>query len=125
MSIIAPAGYTRSYTRAKDTPCTAHPDYHPFCPNCTYVIESVPVTLKGDVIALVLDREDGSVIDWIEPDYWVGLVQTLAHQGIAVIREDVYADLDSYPAARALAHEAELYADCFGKDTGTLPESEA
>lgn len=123
--LIAPTGYTRSYTRMRDIPCEAHADYRPFCPNCVYVVESVPVALEGDVIALILDREDGSVIDWIKPDYYTGLVQTLAHQGVAVIREDVWDDLDAYPAARALAYEAELYADCFGYATDTLPESEA
>ena len=98
---VAPAGYTRTYLRfsGSNDPRTGRA-----------IFDDVPVTLGDDVIALILDRDDGSVVEYVTSESG-GEVAGLAHDGEVVILES--ADL-SHPAIAALVSEARLYADCFG-----------
>lgn len=122
---LAPIGYTRSYVTMAARGCERHSGiYTRFCSACDWTPVSHRIALKDDVIALILDREGGDVIEWLTDDSGVEFAQTVAHDGIVVIREDVWQNLDAHPVARAAVHEATLYADCFGV-TDALPESEA
>ena len=97
---VAPTGYTRTYLRfsGSNDPRTGRA-----------IFDDVPVALGGDVIALILDREDGSVVEYVTADQGPE-VAGLAHDGAAVILES--ADFN-HPALSAIISEAEIYADCF------------
>lgn len=122
--LIAPAGYARSYVTMTATGCAKHESYTLFCGACDYMPVSHRVELSGDTIGLILDREDGSVIEWLTPDSGIEFATTVAHAGHVVIREDVWGNLADHPVARAAIAEARLYADCFSIPAGTLPPSE-
>lgn len=108
---VAPAGYTRTYARfsGKNDPRTGRA-----------IFDDVPVTLGDDVIALILDREDGSVVEYVTTESG-SEVAGLAHDGGVVILES--ADF-SHPAISALANEARLCADCFGLTVSDIWPSE-
>lgn len=122
--LIAPIGYARGYVTMTATGCPKHGNYTLFCGACDYVPVPHRVELSGDVIGLILDREDGSVIDWLTPDSGIEFATTVAHAGHVVIREDIWDNLADYPVARAAIAEAGLYADCFSAPAATLPPSE-
>lgn len=105
----APIGYTRSYVKPVKHGCTRHADYMIGCGSCGFAFVPTPVTLAGDVVALILDREDGSVVEYVTTDSTPVNVAHLAHDGEVVLRDDL---LD-HPVSAALAYEATLYADCF------------
>lgn len=106
---VAPRGYARTYAAPTPRGCAKHATYTIFCQGCGYDFPHVKVALDDDIIALILDREDGSVLEWVTDDAHGPDIAHLAHDGEVVLRNDA---LDN-PAALALAHEATLYADCF------------
>lgn len=117
----APVGYTRSYVRPTAHGCRSHDAYRIGCGLCGYAFTPTPVTLASDVLALILDREDGSVLEYVTDDATPVNVAHLAHDGEVVLRDDM---LD-HPVSAALAYEATLYADCFGVPLSERFPSEA
>lgn len=115
---VAPIGYARAYVTMEAHGCKRHPAYVIGCSDCGYEPVSHTVALVGDVIAMVLDREDGSVIDWLTADSGTDFAVTIAHDGEVVIREDAL----NAPCAVivALASESRLYANCFSVQLSEL-----
>ncbi len=108
---VAPIGYARAYVTMEAHGCKRHADYRIGCHECGYSPIAHTVAMVDDVIALILDREDGSVIEWVTADSGTEFAANVAHDGEVVVREDA---LDNpCPAVVALASEARLYADCF------------
>ena len=118
---VAPIGYAREYVTMTATGCNSHDAYRIGCGNCDYVPVTHTVALVDDVIALILDREDGSIIECLTADSGTEFAATVAHDGEVVIREDALND--PCPVIVALAAEAARYADCFGVHLQPLPMS--
>ena len=108
---VAPTGYARTYASVSEHGCEVHPNYRPLCSGCGFKWEDKRVALDDDIVALILDPQDGSVVEWITDTAYGPDIAHLAHQGEVVIREDFDADNS---AIIALAAEARLVADCFG-----------
>jgi hypothetical protein len=118
---VAPIGYARAYVTMEAHGCKRHAEYATFCPECDWVPVSHTVAMVDDVIALVLDWEDGSIVEWITADSGVEFATSIAHDGQVVIREDALND--PCDVIRALASEARLYADCFSVQLSELHPS--
>lgn len=114
----APTGYAREYVTMTATGCKRHAAYAVGCSACEYVPVTHVAALVDDVIALILDREDGSVIEWLTADSGREFAATVAHDGAVVIREDAL--IDPCPVVVALASESDLYADCFSVQLSEL-----
>ena len=112
----APIGYARAYVTMEAHGCKRHADYRIGCHECGYSPIAHTVAMVDDVIALILDREDGSVVEWITDDAYGPDMAHLAHDGTVVIRDDA----TETGIARALIHESELVADCFGRELSEL-----
>lgn len=111
---IRPVGFTATYTTMQSVGCLKHGTYTLFCAECYWVPVAHTVTLGGDVLALVLDREDGSLLEVIGTDTYWETAQTVATWGNLVVSEHVW-NMPEVPHNVAVAmHEATLYADCFG-----------
>lgn len=111
---IKPVGYTVNYVRFDRYSCTRHSDYSLFCHDCGYAEISVPVTLGGDILALIVDRDTGELVDWVGSDTYWETATTLAHSGEVIISQSAW-DMEPKPRALvALMSEAALYSDCFG-----------
>ena len=126
---VAPAGYTRTHLEFRKVGCARHGygNYQPLCPDCHYEERHIPHTLGAidedgnRIIALILDPDDGSVLDYLTATTWRETAATLAASGVLVIVADAP---DTAPSIRAAIHEAELRADCFGRTLPALPASE-
>lgn len=111
---IKPAGYSADYIEFVKTPCERHGEYSPFCGRCDYVERIVRVGLGGDILALILDREDSSLIEWITKDTSIESAANFATWGNLVVCADVW-NLPEIPDnISAAMYEAKLYSDCFG-----------
>lgn len=127
---VAPAGYTRTHLEFRKVGCARHGygNYQPLCPDCRYEERHVPHTLGAidedgnRIIALILDPDDGSVLDYLTATTSRETAVTLATAGFLVIVTDAP---DTAPSIRAAIREAELYADCFGRALPELPPTEA
>lgn len=102
---VKPAGTTYYYLQYAGTndPLTGKAHFN-----------SIPVVMgdeDGDVVAVVLDWEDGSVLDWFASDTYWETAQNVATWGRLVVLEG---SEGLRPVAVAI-REAELHADCFGK----------
>lgn len=114
--LIAPAGYARTHFQFVAVACQNHTQYAIGCASCTYVETELTVPLTGDTLALILDREDNSVLEYVTT-YSAGYeIAHLAHDGVVVIRED----MQDHPTAQALITESALVADCYGLESPTL-----
>ena len=125
---VAPAGYTRNAVTMRRHGCERHAAYMIGCQACGYREHATPVTLGSSdesgapILALVLD-EAGNVYEWITAGTYPDAARTFAASGALVVL-DADDALNAAPVAAAI-HEAELYADCFGRTLPALPASEA
>lgn len=106
---VAPIGYARPLSRISSRGCNAHGEYRLFCQSCAYVVTWELVELSGDIIALILDRDSGQVLEYVTTEDDAYSVNHLAHDGEVVLRDDMLGDA----RALTLAYEASIYADCF------------
>lgn len=67
---------------------------------------------RDPVIAIVTDREDGSVLEWITADtYWETAVNVATWGRLHVWDE---ATVNPSQTVRRMVQEVDLYTDCFG-----------
>lgn len=107
---IAPNGTQFYYTQFKQLNC----DHGRICFQCDYIETKVPVTLDNDILAIVVDQDDNSVLDWITADSPAEFAINLVHSGELVISESTWKMEDVPKPIVAAMHEATLYANCFG-----------
>lgn len=118
---VEAAGYTRHIHRMTPHGCTVHPEYRILCSSCGWKTTTEPITLGGSIVALILDRDDGSVIEWLTADSGLEFARSIVHDGELVILDRA----EDSPVVAAAMHEAILRADCFSVALGERFPSEA
>src|SRR5690606_33116238 len=112
----APIGYARAYVTMEAHVCKRHADYRIGCHECGYSPIAHTVAMVDDVIALILDRDDGSVVEWVTDDGYGPDMAHLSHDGTVLNREEAA----ETRIARALIPASELVADCFRLELSEL-----
>lgn len=111
---IKPVGYSAKYVSFKAVACEGHETYYALCSKCAYVEEYKTITLGEGILAIVICRESGEALEWIDEHTPWETAQNVATWGKLVISQAVW-EMDDKPLSIVRAmHEATLYADNLG-----------